>query len=47
MVLVESVMSGEWIRNIEFFETFIRIRLMDGGSIEIHATTDGTLETKS
>ncbi len=47
MVTVDSVMDGSWISTIEFFPTFIRIRLVDGGSIEIHATADGTLEIKS
>ena len=44
--LIESVMDGQDAKTIQFFETFIRINLVDGGTIEIHATSDGTLEIK-
>ena len=47
MKLIESVMDGQDAKTIQFFETFIRINLVDGGSIEIHATSDGTLEIKA
>ena len=47
MKVIESVMDGQDAKTMQFFETFIRINLVDGSTIEIHATSVGTLELKA
>ncbi len=44
MELVKSVIDGKTVASIELFPTFIRIRFVDDGTIEIFATNDGNLE---
>lgn len=42
--LGHSVIDPADIKVIEMFPTFIRITFRDGGSVELHATLDGTIE---